>query len=203
MGRRVLLATGNHKKLEELRRLVIDADIEVVGLADVAGYPAPVEDDPTFEGNALIKARAAVAATGIPSLADDSGLEVDVLNKMPGVRSARWSGPDQNDDTNNALLLAQLFDVPVARRRARFVCAVALVLPDGREHVTRATFEGVLIDELRGVNGFGYDPLFLPDGQTQTSAELTAARKDEISHRGKAMRAIVPVLIGRSEGVRS
>jgi len=197
MDRRVLLATGNHKKLEELRRLVIDADIEVVGLADVAGYPAPVEDDPTFEGNALIKARAAVAATGIPSLADDSGLEVDVLNKMPGVRSARWSGPDQNDDTNNALLLAQLFDVPVARRRARFVCAVALVLPDGREHVERATFEGVLID------GFGYDPLFLPEGQTQTSAELTAARKDEISHRGKAMRAIVPVLIGRSEGVRS
>lgn len=196
MSRRVLLATGNAKKLVELRRLVAaeQVDVTVLGLADVASYDEPAEDERTFEGNALIKARAALAATGLPSLADDSGLEVDLLNNMPGVRSARWAGPQRDDEDNNTLLLAQLDDVPDAERTARFVCAVALVLPGGVEHVERATVEGTLLTARRGSHGFGYDPLFLPDGSNRTSAELEPAEKDAISHRGKAMRAILPVL---------
>ena len=197
MSPTVLLATGNAEKLIELRRLseAQQSGLTVLGLADVAAYDEPVEDQPTFEGNALIKARAAQSATGLPSLADDSGIEVDLLNRMPGVRSARWAGPQRDDDANNALLLAQLDDVPADARTARFVCAVALVLPDGTEHVERATMEGRLLSAPRGEHGFGYDPLFLPAGSDQTSAELTAAEKDAISHRGQAMRAILPVLV--------
>ena len=197
MTRTVLLATGNAKKLVELRRLVAAerVDLEVLGLADVDPYAEPVEDERTFEGNALIKARAALAATGLPSLADDSGLEVDLLNGLPGVRSARWAGPQRDDEDNNRLLLAQLDDAPPADRTARFVCAAAVVLPSGVEHVERATVEGTLLTALRGVHGFGYDPLFLPHGGDRTSAELTAEEKDAISHRGQAMRAILPVLV--------
>ena len=193
----VVLATNNAKKLAELRRIVGEAapDIEVLGLADVADYPEPPETERTFEGNALLKARACVAATGLPALADDSGLVVDVLNGMPGVRSARWAGPDANDEANNELLLRQLADVPDADRTARFVCAMALVLPDGTEQVRLGDMSGRIAARSVGDNGFGYDPLFVADGNTVTNGELDATAKDAISHRGKAVRAIVPVLI--------
>ena len=193
----VVLATNNAKKLAELRRIVGEAapDVEVLGLGDVARYPEPAETERTFEGNALLKARACAAATGLPSLADDSGLAVDVLNGMPGVRSARWAGPDANDEANNELLLRQLADVPDADRTARFVCAMALVLPNGTEQVRLGDMSGRIAAGLVGDNGFGYDPLFVADGNTVTNGELDAAAKDAISHRGKAVRAIVPVLI--------
>ena len=193
-----MLATNNAKKLDELRRIVraTAPGVEVLALADVASYPEPAETEQTFEGNALLKARACVAATGLPAVADDSGLAVDRLNGMPGVRSARWSGADATDATNNALLLRQLFDLEDAQqRRGQFVCAMALVLPDGTEHVRLGTMPGHLRTVPAGQNGFGYDPLFVPDGQLVTTAELDAAAKDAISHRGQAIRALVPVLV--------
>jgi XTP/dITP diphosphohydrolase len=197
MSNRVVLATNNAQKLAELRRLVAAEapHIEVVGLADVAAYPEPAETDRTFEGNALLKARACVAATGLPALADDSGLAVDVLNHMPGVRSARWAGPGASDEENNSLLLRQLADVPPAERTARFVCAMALALPDGTEHVRVGEMQGRLAVSPAGQNGFGYDPLFVADGYTMTNGELEPSTKDAISHRGRAVRAILPVLV--------
>jgi XTP/dITP diphosphohydrolase len=197
MSNRVLLATNNAKKLAELRRLVAAEapHIEVLGLADVATYPEPAETERTFEGNALLKARACVAATGLPALADDSGLAVDVLNHMPGVRSARWAGPGASDEENNSLLLRQLADVPPTERTARFVCAMALALPDGTEHVRVGEMHGRLAVSPAGQNGFGYDPLFVADGYTMTNGELGPSTKDAISHRGRAVRAILPVLI--------
>ncbi len=198
MSRRsVVLATNNAKKLAELRRIVSQAapDVEVLGLADVAPYPEPAETKRTFAGNALLKARACVAATGLPALADDSGLEVDVLNSMPGVRSARWAGPQASDADNNELLLRQLHDVADPDRTARFVCAMAAVFPDGTEHVRLGVMSGHLIDAPRGENGFGYDPLFVAEGNTVTNASLDAEAKDAISHRGRAVRAIVPLLV--------
>jgi XTP/dITP diphosphohydrolase len=193
----VVLATNNTKKLAELRRLVAAAapDIQVLGLADVAVYPEPAETERTFEGNALVKARACMAATRRAALADDSGLAVDALNQMPGVRSARWAGPGASDEENNALLLRQLEDVPPAERTARFVCAMALVLPDGTEHVRVGEMRGRLAVSPAGHNGFGYDPLFVADGYAVTNGELEPSAKDAISHRGRAVRAIVPVLI--------
>jgi XTP/dITP diphosphohydrolase len=194
---RVVLATHNAKKLAELRRILAGAApwIEAVGLSDVASYPEPTESESTFEGNALLKARACAVVTGLPALADDSGLAVDALNGMPGVRSARWAGPGAGDRDNNELLLRQLADVPDERRGAQFVCAVALRLPRGDEHVRLATMRGRLLTRLRGQNGFGYDPMFVADGQHRSNAELTPAEKDAISHRAKALRAIVPVLV--------
>ena len=194
---RVMLATNNEAKLAELRRIVTATapNVQVLGLADAMGYPQPAETERTFAGNALLKARACLAATGLPALADDSGLEVDILNGMPGVRSARWAGPQADDAENNALLLRQLADVPPADRTARFVCAMAAVLPNGTEHVRLGVMSGRLVEAPMGQNGFGYDPLFLADGQTMTNAELAPAAKDAISHRGQAVRAIVPVLV--------
>ena len=193
MTSRVLLATNNAKKLAELRRIVAEQGlgVEIVGLADVDSYPEPAETEWTFEGNALIKARVAAAATGLPALADDSGIEVDVLNQMPGVRSARWAGGHGDDAENLALLLRQIDDVPDPERTARFVCAMALVLPGGAEHVERATMEGRLGREPRGANGFGYDPAFIPEGHELTTAELDPDAKDAISHRGKSVRQMV------------
>jgi XTP/dITP diphosphohydrolase len=207
---RVVLATNNASKLEELQRIVSASapDVSVLGLADFPPYPAPPETARTFEANALIKARACVLATGLPSLADDSGLAVDVLNGMPGVRSARWAGTDATDEENNELLLRQLEDVADPDRTARFVCAMALVLPDGTEHVRIGEMAGRLAVRPAGQNGFGYDPLFVADGNAVTNGELEPAAKDAISHRGRAVRAIVPVLIselrrlGAQEGVR-
>lgn len=187
---KVVLASHNAKKLDELRRILepIAPDIQVLGLGDVAAYPEPVETEPTFEGNALIKARACVAHTGLPALADDSGLCVDALNGMPGVLSARWSG--QGDAANNRLLLAQIRDVPDGRRGAQFRCAVAVCWPDGREQVEFGVMHGRILREERGEGGFGYDPLFAPDDHDVSSAELLPEVKDAISHRGKALRLI-------------
>jgi XTP/dITP diphosphohydrolase len=197
MINRVVLATNNAKKLAELRRLVAGEapEIQVLGLGDVAAYSEPAETERTFEGNALLKARACVAATGLPALADDSGLAVDMLNQMPGVRSARWAGPGASDEENNALLLRQMQDVPPAERTARFVCVMALVLPDGTEHVRLGEMQGRLAVSPAGHNGFGYDPLFVADGYAVTNGELDPSAKDAISHRGKAVRAILPVLV--------
>lgn len=193
---RLLIASGNAKKVVELRRLVVKAglSLDVVGLSDVAGYEEPEENGDSFEANALIKARAGAAVTGLPTLADDSGIEVDVLNRMPGVRSARWAGPGSSDTDNLELLLRQIADVEPARRRGRFVCAMALVRPDGTEEVLRRTMEGVVIDAPRGTGGFGYDPIFVTDGHDVTNAELSPDEKDAVSHRGQAVRAMLPLL---------
>jgi XTP/dITP diphosphohydrolase len=193
---KLLIASGNDKKVVELRRLVAQAgmSVQVVGLTDVASYEEPAENGATFEANALLKAHAGAAVTGLPTLADDSGLEVDVLNKMPGVRSARWAGPGSSDTENLELLLRQISDVELGRRRGRFVCAMALVRPDGTEEVLRRTMEGVVVDAPRGGNGFGYDPIFVTDGRDVTNAELTSSEKDAVSHRGQAMRAMLPLL---------
>lgn len=187
---KVVLASRNPKKVTELQRILepLAPEIVVLGLADVAEYEEPLETEPTFEGNALIKARACVAATGLPSLADDSGLCVDALNGMPGVLSARWSG--QDDAANNALLLSQLRDVPDHRRGAQFRCAVALCRPDGRELVEFGVMPGRILHAEHGDGGFGYDPLFAADGYDVSTAELTSQEKDAISHRGKALRLI-------------
>ena len=197
IAHRVVLATRNAQKLTELRRIVAAEapDVQVLGLVDVTAYPEPAETERTFEGNALLKARACVAATGLAALADDSGLAVDVLNQMPGVRSARWAGPGASDQENNALLLRQLADVPASDRTARFVCAMALVLPDGTEHVRVGEMRGRIGVSPAGDNGFGYDPLFVADGYAMTNGELEPSAKDAISHRGRAVRAILPVLL--------
>ena len=192
----LLLATRNAGKLAELQRLLTAAvhGVEVVGLRDVAEYPEAPETGATFAENALLKAREAVRYTGLPAVADDSGLTVDALNGMPGVLSARWSGRHGDDPANTALLLGQLADVPDERRGAAFVCAAALVTPDGGEHVIERQWRGRVVREPRGSNGFGYDPVFLPDGQEVTAAELEPAAKDARSHRGQAFAALVPVV---------
>ena len=196
---RVVLATRNQHKLDELRRIVEPAapGVEVLGLDDVGAYAEPAETEPTFEGNALIKARAACVATGLAALADDSGICVDALNGMPGVLSARWSGRAKDDAANNTLLLAQTADVPDERRGAEFRCAMALVLADGTELVEVGIMRGRLLRAARGEGGFGYDPLFVAHGQRQSNGELAPHDKDAISHRGKALRAITPALVHR------
>jgi XTP/dITP diphosphohydrolase len=197
---RVVLASNNAKKLAELRRILtpLVPEIEVLGLSDVASYDEPAETEPTFEGNALIKARACLAATGLPSLADDSGLCVDALNGMPGVLSARWSGVAKDaggDAANNALLLSQLSEVPDERRTARFRCAVALCTPGGVELVELGEMPGRILHAEQGDGGFGYDPLFAAEGYDVSTAQLPADEKDRISHRGKALVAIAPHVV--------
>jgi XTP/dITP diphosphohydrolase len=193
---RLLLATRNAGKLAELQRLLESAvpGVAVVGLADVPEYPEAPETGATFADNALLKAREAVRHTGLPAVADDSGITVDPLNGMPGVLSARWSGRHGDDDANTALLLGQLADVPDERRGAAFVCAAALVTPDGVERVLERLWGGSVLREKRGTNGFGYDPVFLPEGLDRTAAELEPAEKDAVSHRGQAFAALVPVI---------
>ncbi|HEX8760927.1 MAG TPA: non-canonical purine NTP pyrophosphatase [Pseudonocardiaceae bacterium] len=203
----MLLATRNAKKLVELRRILISSAItgvEVVGLDDVPPFPEAPETAATFEENALAKARDAAAATGLAAVADDSGLEVDALNGMPGVLSARWAGRHGDDGANLRLVLDQLADVPEGRRGAAFVCAAALVVPSrtqisrnqisGTQIVVRGQWRGTLSCAARGSNGFGYDPIFVPDGDQRTSAELDPAEKDAASHRGQALRALLPAL---------
>ena len=199
---KVFLASRNAKKLVEMQRILAEHvdGVEVLGLDDVADYAEPVEDQPTFEGNALLKARAGFAATGLPTIADDSGLCVSALNGMPGVLSARWSGPpgaDKRgaDERNNELLLAQLSDVPDERRDAWFECAVAFVDADGGEIVEHGRMPGRIIHAPRGSGGFGYDVVFVADEHADadlTSAELDPIEKDRISHRGHALRALAP-----------
>jgi XTP/dITP diphosphohydrolase len=193
----LLLATRNAKKLVELRRILISSAItgvEVIGLDDVPPFPEAPETAATFEENALVKARDAAAATGLAAVADDSGLEVDALNGMPGVLSARWAGHHGDDAANLRLVLDQLADVPEGRRGAAFVCAAALVAPSGTQTVVRGQWRGTLSCAARGSNGFGYDPIFVPDGDQRTSAELDPAEKDAASHRGRALRALLPAL---------
>jgi XTP/dITP diphosphohydrolase len=193
---RVVVATGNAHKLAEIGRILDGLDVRLVTMTEL-GVPSPVEDGDTFEANALLKARACAQATGLPAIADDSGLEVDALDGAPGVRSARYAADDgagSGDAANNAKLVAELRGVPAEARTARFVCAAAVVTPDGAEEVVRGTMEGRIVDEARGEHGFGYDPHFVSDaaGDGRTNAELLPAEKDAHSHRGAAFRALRP-----------
>jgi XTP/dITP diphosphohydrolase len=203
---RLVLATNNPDKLIELTR-ILEADrvqVDLAGLREFPGAPEVAETGATFAENALLKARAMAQFTGLPAVADDSGLCVDALNGMPGVLSARWAGGHGDDEGNLRLVLAQLADVPDERRGAHFACAAALVLPSGTEHVSKGIVHGRLIREPRGTGGFGYDPIFVPGpgelGQAGaalaglTTAEIAPEAKDAISHRGKALRALAPFI---------
>jgi XTP/dITP diphosphohydrolase len=191
---KILLASRNAKKLVELRRILAPlVAVEVIGLDDLPAFPDVKETGATFEENALIKARDAYAHTGLPTVADDSGLTADALNGMPGVLSARWAGPAKNDTANLRLVLDQLADVPDERLGAAFVCAIALIV-DGREQVVLGRMPGRLVREPRGEGGFGYDPIFVAERHDRTSAELSATEKDEVSHRGRALRQLAPLI---------
>ena len=196
MTRRVVLATRNQHKVTELRRILHSAgvDVELVGTDEFPDLPDVDETGSTFAANALLKANDVARRTGLVAIADDSGLCVDALNGMPGILSARWAGAHGNDRANLDLVLAQISDVPDNRRGAAFHCAAAAATPDGDERVVEGVLEGSLIREPRGTNGFGYDPIFTPRGYVLTTAELTPDEKDAISHRGQALRALVPVL---------
>lgn len=204
LGVRLILATKNAGKVRELRQILsaecddieMDFDTAIVGSADLVGLEDVVESATTFEGNAVLKAQAAVAATGIPAIADDSGLEVEVLGRSPGIFSARWAGRHGDDEANLQLLLDQLNDVPDEHRAARFVCAAALVTPDGGDPVVcRGELDGTLLRAPRGDGGFGYDPIVQPTGYTQSCAELSADQKNAISHRGQAFRCLAPHVV--------
>ncbi len=195
--REIFLASRNAKKLAEMDRILgpLVPGVRVLGLDDVTAYDEPVEDQPTFEGNALLKARSGLAATGLPTLADDSGLCVDALGGMPGVLSARWSGPPKDNARNNRLLLDQLADVPDERRGGHFVCAVAFCHPDGTELIVEGRMDGHILGETRGSGGFGYDVLFAAvEHPDVTTAELAPDDKDAISHRGRALRELAPLV---------
>jgi non-canonical purine NTP pyrophosphatase, rdgB/HAM1 family len=190
---KIVVATGNAHKIEEFRAILGDEARELVPLSDFDA-PEPVEDGDTFTANALIKARCAMQATGLPALADDSGITVDILGGAPGIFSARWCGHHGDDAANRDLLLAQLSDVPDEHRACAFICAIALVLPDGTEAVTTGRLGGTLTHESRGTGGFGYDPIFVPNGYTQTTAEMSAEDKNAISHRSIALHQMLKVL---------
>ena len=190
----VVLATNNPGKVDELRR-ILGGEVELLGLGDVTPYEPGPETGASFEDNARAKALEAVQHTGLPAVADDSGLAVDAMNGMPGVLSARWAGRHGDDRANLELLLAQLTDVPDERRSGGFVCAAAYALPDGRSDVVLGHLRGWVARAPRGSGGFGYDPLLVPDGLDITTAELSAEHKDAISHRGKAFRLLAPRLL--------
>lgn len=196
---KLILATHNQHKLAELHQildpLIPNFNARCVISAAGLGLPEPKEDGTSFAENSLIKARAICDATGLPAVADDSGLSVDILGGAPGIFSARWCGHHGDDQANLQLLLNQLSDVADPHRTAAFVCAAALVLPDGREVVELSQMEGTLGNAPRGENGFGYDPIFYPTGYDVTTAELSPQQKNEISHRGKAFRALAPRLV--------
>ncbi|MDQ1286662.1 MAG: XTP/dITP diphosphohydrolase [Actinomycetota bacterium] len=194
---KLVLATRNPHKVAELRRILAEADladVEIVGVEVFPGLEDVPETGVTFEENATIKALAVARATGVPAVADDSGLCVDVLGGAPGVFSARWSGKHGDDLANLRLLLGQLSDLPPDHRTAHFACAAVLALPGGAVEVASGRLDGHLVGEPRGTNGFGYDPIFVPLGRTRTTAEMAPAEKDAISHRGRAFRAIVPAV---------
>jgi XTP/dITP diphosphohydrolase len=207
-GRRIVLATRNAGKLVELHRILAASGIDVTlaGLGEFPGAPEVAETGRTFADNALLKARSAAAFTGLPAVADDSGLCVDALNGMPGVLSARWAGRHGDDQANLDLVLGQLADVPDADRGAHFACAAALVVPappaqpagapsaGAAERVVEGRLYGRITRAPRGTNGFGYDPVFLPDSSALTTAEMEPSAKDAISHRGRALRALAPVI---------
>jgi XTP/dITP diphosphohydrolase len=192
----LVLGTRNRKKLAELRRILeaTGVDVSATDLSEYPDMPEVAETGATFTENALLKARAVAGYTGRPAVAEDSGLCVDALNGMPGVLSARWAGRHGDDEANLRLVLAQLAGVPADRRSAHFAAVAALVLPSGPEHVTEGTVSGRITDAPRGTNGFGYDPIFVPDSAELTTAEMSEAAKDAISHRGRALRALAPVI---------
>ncbi|WP_283137321.1 RdgB/HAM1 family non-canonical purine NTP pyrophosphatase [Rhizohabitans arisaemae] len=194
--RSLVLATRNEHKLVELRRILADAGLTVhlLGLADFPQIGEVAETGLTFAENALLKAHAVAQGSGLPAIADDSGLCVGALNGMPGVFSARWSGKHGDDQANLDLLLAQVSDVPEGRREAHFTCAAALALPGGDERVVEGRLHGRLTFTPRGTGGFGYDPIFVPDGESRTTAEMSPAEKDAISHRGRAFRELATLL---------
>ena len=187
---RVVLATRNAHKVDEVSRILHAEGIDVELVSLPADAPDVAETESTFAGNALLKARSAAEATGLPAIADDSGLCVDALHGMPGVLSARWAGRHGDDAANRALVLAQMSEVPDGRRGAQFVCAAAWVVPGSHEHAVEGVLEGSLAREARGSNGFGYDPIFVPQGYALTTAEIRPHEKDAISHRGQAFRAL-------------
>ena len=193
---RLVLATRNAGKVAELERILGAAGLQVdlVGVDAFPEVPEVPETGLTFAENALLKAMAVAAATSLPAVADDSGLCVDAMNGMPGIFSARWAGRHGDDQANLELLLAQLVDVPDARRGAHFACAAALALPEGTVRVAEGRLPGTLLRAPRGSGGFGYDPVLVPEGETRTAAELSAAEKNAISHRGRAFRALAPLL---------
>ena len=194
---KLVLATKNSGKVVEFRRILAEFggnDLEVVGLDSYPEIGDIAETGLTFEENALLKARTICKLTNLPALADDSGICVAALNGAPGLYSARYSGA--GDKANNQKLLAELRDVPDDQRSAYFICVAAYVRPDGFEQIAEGRFHGKILHEVRGTGGFGYDPLFQPEGFDCSSAELSAQEKDAISHRGKAMRAIAPLIIG-------
>ncbi|HET9657631.1 MAG TPA: RdgB/HAM1 family non-canonical purine NTP pyrophosphatase [Kineosporiaceae bacterium] len=193
----LVLATRNGHKVAELRRILGETGpdgVEIRGLDAFPGVPEVAETGVTFAENAVLKAVAVAEATGLPSVADDSGLCVDVLGGAPGVFSARWCGRHGDDRANLELLLAQLHEVPDLHRGAHFACAAVAAFPGGRHLVATGQLTGTLIRQPRGGNGFGYDPIFVPEGQTRTTAEMSPAEKDAISHRGRAFRALAELL---------
>ena len=203
---RLVLATQNEHKVHELRQILAEVvdelGLEIVGASDIPHAPDVVESEVTFEGNARLKAVAVAKATGLPSVADDSGLAVDVLGGSPGVFSARWSGTHagadapraERDRANLSLLLEQIGDVPDEHRGAAFVCAAVLAMPDGSVESVEGRVSGTISRKPVGENGFGYDPIFVPEGDTRSMAEYTDVEKNEISHRGRAFRAMIPIL---------
>ena len=189
---KIVLATRNPGKIVELRRILTGFD--VIGLEEFPEIGDVAETGLTFAENSLLKAHAVARQSGLPAVADDSGLCVDALNGMPGVFSARWSGRHGDDRANLDLLLAQVSDLPDERRTAQFACVAALALPSGAERTVEGLLQGRILRAPRGTNGFGYDPIFQPEGETRTAAELSPEEKDAISHRGRAFRALAPIV---------
>lgn len=196
--KRIIFATSNEGKMKEIRLIMEDSGYEVLSLRE-AGISADIEENgTTFEENAVIKASAIAKLTGLPAMADDSGLEVDYMDKAPGIYSARFLGEDTSYDVKNNYILDKLKDVPLPQRSARFVCAIALAKPDGTAITKRATIEGYIGYEIRGENGFGYDPIFMVPEYNKTTAELSIEEKNEISHRAKALKAMKEELLANA-----
>lgn len=190
MEKKLIFATGNEGKMREIREILGDLDYEILSLKEAGVDVEIVEDGTTFEENAIIKARTVMEATGCPTLADDSGLEIDFLGKEPGIQSARYMGENTSYRIKNQILLDRLHGVPAVLRTARFVCAVAAAFPDGRIETCRGTIEGRIADKPAGENGFGYDPIFYLPDRGMTTAQISPEEKNAISHRGKALRQI-------------
>ena len=197
MKKQIIFATGNKDKMREIREIMADVDVEVLSMKEAGIVVDVVEDGDTFEANSLIKAKAIAEYTDAIVLADDSGLEIDYLDKAPGVYSARFMGEDTSYDIKNQALIDKLDGVPKEERTARFVCAIGAVLPNKETLVVRETMEGYIGYEIAGENGFGYDPIFYLDEFGCSSAALSREQKNEISHRGKALRAMKDILINR------
>ena len=192
--KRIIFATGNANKMKEIREILSDLGMEILSMKE-AGIQVNIEENgTTFEENAMLKARAIAAVTDDLVLADDSGLEIDYLNKEPGIYSARYMGEDTPYEVKNQALLERLSGVEKEKRTARFVCAIAAVLPDKREYTVRRTIEGYIGEKPAGENGFGYDPIFYVEEYNCSTAELSSEKKNELSHRGKALRAMRDIL---------